>query len=468
MGIQRCLYVNGRVGEILGYTAEALSEMNPYFVTALAHPDELFEHDQHFQRLSACREGEIIERDFRLRSSGGNWVWLRTRESIFKDSTLGEAHKIVGTAIDITVRRMAFEELVNNEALFRNLAETTKAIPFEYDLRDKRFSYIGPQAPALLGYPLSAWHHPGFWETIIHTEDVEAAMRFARSESEQPQLGSDLQSEFRLKKSNGDYIWLAQVVRRTNANDPHRQARGFLFDITETKDREHEVERSRILMRQLALRIQAVREEERKNMARELHDELGQALTLLRIELVWLETRFARLGIKDAAIEEKLPEMQRMAGATLQTVRRILTALRPPILDELGLIAALEWQAGEFSRRVGIRCELQTEPIECPDMALATAIFRMFQEILTNIARHAKASSVKVMFGRTPDGVRLSVSDNGRGFLTGDPARPKSFGLLGMRERAESLGGKLTISSTVNVGTTVTVVLPLNRENKSF
>jgi signal transduction histidine kinase len=146
-------------------------------------------------------------------------------------------------------------------------------------------------------------------------------------------------------------------------------------------------------------------------------------------------------------------------------MRRILTSLRPPVLDEFGLIAALEWQAGEFSRRVGIRCDLQTEPIECADMGLATAIFRTFQEILTNIARHANASSVKVKLGRTPAGVMLTVSDNGRGFLPSDAEREKSFGLLGMRERAESLGGILTISSTISVGTTVTVVLPLSFEN---
>jgi PAS domain S-box-containing protein len=462
MGSQRCLHVNGRVGEILGYTADALAEMNPFFVIALGHPDELAQHRDHFEKLSAFREGDIIERDFRLRAAGGNWVWLRSRESVFKDSRSGEPQKIVGTATDITVRRIAFEELVNNETLFRNLAETTKAIPFEYDLRNKRFSYIGPQAPSLLGYPLSRWYHPGFWETIIHGEDVEAAMRFTRSESERLQVGSDVQTEFRLKKSDGDYVWLAQVVRCTNANDPHQQARGFLFDLTEAKEREQEIERSRILMRQLALRVQAVREEERKNIARELHDELGQALTLFRIELEWLETRFAKLGISDLAIEEKLPEMKKMAGGTLHTMRRILTSLRPPVLDEFGLIAALEWQAGEFSRRVGIRCDLQTEPIECADMGLATAIFRTFQEILTNIARHAHASSVKVKLGRTPAGVMLTVSDNGRGFLPSDAEREKSFGLLGMRERAESLGGMLTISSTISVGTTVTVVLPLS------
>jgi PAS domain S-box-containing protein len=464
IGSHRCLYVNGRVGDILGYTADALAEMNPFFVIALGHPDELAQHHDHFEKLAALCEGDIVERDFRLRAAGGNWVWLRSRESAFKDFSSGEPQKIVGTATDITVRRIAFEELVNNETLFRNLAESTKAIPFEYDLRNKRFSYIGPQAPSLLGYPLSRWFHPGFWETIIHSEDFEAAMRFTRSESERLQIGSDVQTEFRLKKSDGAYVWLAQVVRCTNANDPHQQARGFLFDLTEAKEREQELERSRILMRQLALRIQAVREEERKSIAREIHDELGQSLTLFRIELEWIETRLAKLGIGDGAINEKLPQMKQMVGGTLQTMRRILTSLRPPVLDEFGLIAALEWQAGEFSRRVGIRCELQTEPIECSDTGLSTAIFRTFQEILTNIARHANATHVKVELGRTPAGVMLIVSDNGRGFLASEAEREKSFGLLGMRERAENLGGILTISSTINVGTTVSVVLPYNFE----
>jgi signal transduction histidine kinase len=108
---------------------------------------------------------------------------------------------------------------------------------------------------------------------------------------------------------------------------------------------------------------------------------------------------------------------------------------------------------------------LDAEPIECEDMALATAIFRMFQEILTNIARHAKATHVKVRFARTPAGVMLTVSDNGRGFIPSEAQREKSFGLLGMLERAESLGGMLTISSTIGVGTTVIAVLPLNFES---
>ncbi len=461
MSRQRCVHINGRVEAILGYSAEALYEMNPHFVEVLGHPDEAEGHALHLKRLAQCRKGETIERDFRLRAAGGNWVWLRSRESVFESADSGNPLRIVGTATDNTVRRMAFEELVNNETLFRNLAENIKAIPFEYDIRANRFSYVGPQELSIVGYPITAWYHQGFLATIIHPDDIVAGMQFVTLK--RSHLEMDLHTEFRLRKTNGEYVWLAQIARRAEEGEDHPQVRGFFFDITETKEREKEISTSRELMRQLASRVHEAREEERKNIARELHDELGQALTIFRIELEWLETRFGRLSVSDSAISAKLPEMKKMADTTLQTVRRILTALRPPILDEFGLAAAIEWHMGEFSRRVGIRCELQKETIEDVDPYVATAVFRIFQEILTNIARHARASNVKVKFQQDGGAVVLSVSDNGKGFLASESnGEKKSFGLLGMRERADHLRGKLTIVSTVGAGTNVTLLLPLN------
>ena len=196
---------------------------------------------------------------------------------------------------------------------------------------------------------------------------------------------------------------------------------------------------------------------------RGIHDELGQALTLFRIELTWLENRMAKVLSERGAepVVRKISQMKRMLDGTLQTVRRITTNLRPPVLDELGLRAAIEWQAEGFSRRVGIRCEVDSEPLDCTCKDTATALFRIFQEILTNVAKHAQASRVRVKLREEPNQFVMVVSDNGRGFSTVTAPKPNSFGLLGMGERAEALGGSVEISSGLAQGTTVTVCLPV-------
>jgi two-component system, NarL family, sensor histidine kinase UhpB len=151
-----------------------------------------------------------------------------------------------------------------------------------------------------------------------------------------------------------------------------------------------------------------------------------------------------------------------MVDATLHTVRRVISNLRPAVLDELGLKPAIEWQAQEFSRRAGIRCAVQAEVVENVDKEVEIAVFRIFQELLTNVLRHARASRVNVEFSGVPPNLNLAVRDNGRGFSLAEAAGKKSFGLLGMRERVSALGGRFEITSKPGEGTAVAVSLPLN------
>jgi PAS domain S-box-containing protein len=462
---RRCLYLNGLVENILGYTTWNLVEMSPLFTLALAHPNEHAAHLEHFEKLAHAHEGQVIERHFRLRGANGNWVWLQSRETVFKVGPAGEPQQIVAVATDITASRATLDKLASNEAFFRKLAETTGLIPFEVDLESGQFTYVGPQAEPLFGYPISDWLMPGFWEEIIHREDREiAAPLLLANGGPRP---TDLQAEFRLRKCDGDYLWVRQMVCYGTGDEPDGKARGFLFDITEAKAIEAEREHSRQQLRELAVRNQTAREEERISVAREIHDELGQALTLFRIDLTWLENRVGKLANEHGAeaVERKIAQMKRTIDASLQTVRRIATNLRPPVLDELGLKAAIEWQAEGFSRRLGIRCEVDAAPIECSCKDTATALFRIFQEILTNVARHAQASRVRVQFREEDGQFVLTVADNGRGFVpnAGGTAKPKSFGILGMGERAEALGGRVEITSGLAQGTTVIVRLPIRQ-----
>jgi signal transduction histidine kinase len=247
------------------------------------------------------------------------------------------------------------------------------------------------------------------------------------------------------------------------------RGRGFLMDISAAKEMETEREESRRQLRQLALENQRVREEERRALSREIHDQLGQALTLLRLDLTWLGGRIAKTLRSNSAnpILEKVNEMEQQIGATLQIVRKIATQLRPPVLDEFGLAEAIEWQANDFSRRVGVRCEVSTQFTECECKETATMVFRIFQELLTNVAKHSKASRVRVFLKQMAGIIYLSVSDNGCGFEVHPATRKCGFGLLGMRERAESVRGRLQIESVIGIGTTVTLCVPLNNEARN-
>jgi signal transduction histidine kinase len=205
----------------------------------------------------------------------------------------------------------------------------------------------------------------------------------------------------------------------------------------------------------LNAQLQSVREEERTRLARELHDELGQALTAIRIDLAALKTAPGREW-------QSIDGILSLVDETIRAVRRISSELRPGILDHLGLVAALEWAAEEFQTRTGIECKVslpETNPAIDPERA--TALFRIFQETLTNIARHAGATEARVGLSLENGHVSLEVRDNGRGISADQLAASGSLGILGMRERTLLLGGEFTIAGDPGSGTTVRVRIPI-------
>lgn len=209
-------------------------------------------------------------------------------------------------------------------------------------------------------------------------------------------------------------------------------------------------------LRALAGRIEAIREDERTQIARDIHDQLGQAMTALKLDIGWLERRTT-----DPALTGKLHEMSRSTDEILATVRRISADLRPGILDEVGLRAAIEWQAEEFTRRTGIVCEVHATPTELPiDRALATMAFRIFQEALTNVTRHADAGRVGVHLAVEDDQLALEIADDGVGLPEISP-RGTTLGILGMRERARRAGGECIVKRRQPRGTVVILRVPL-------
>jgi PAS domain S-box-containing protein len=231
------------------------------------------------------------------------------------------------------------------------------------------------------------------------------------------------------------------------------------LDITKRQQAETALRTSREQLRALAAHLESVREEERTRIAREIHDELGQLLTGLRFDLTRLATH---LPAGQAAVRDDMRAMLTLVDSSIHAVRRIATDLRPRVLDDLGLVAALEWQAQEFQGRTGIPCRFLVDEAELgPDPKVDTAVFRICQETLTNVARHAGASQVTIRLQEEAGALVLTVADNGRGITDLGLANRTSLGLLGMRERARLLGGTVSIEGRPGEGTTVSVHIPL-------
>jgi signal transduction histidine kinase len=236
---------------------------------------------------------------------------------------------------------------------------------------------------------------------------------------------------------------------------------GIQRDVTDRHQSADEIARSREELRALAARLEQVREEERTRIARELHDELGQALTGLKLDLAWMERRLNRQS--QAEVNERCRSLLGRLDEVMISVRRIVTELRPSVLDQLGLPDAVEWQAQEFAARTGIELELHID-CDChsPPDAVASTVFRMLQEALTNVARHAHATHVRVALRMEGDVLSLDVSDDGRGITPDELRGSQSLGLVGLRERAIAAGGTVTISGDASTGTTMALTLPLH------
>jgi len=232
---------------------------------------------------------------------------------------------------------------------------------------------------------------------------------------------------------------------------------GIQRDITGQYLAAEQIRASREQLRALASRLQKVREEERTEIAREIHDELGQALTGLKLDISWMKNRLPR---DHEAIAQCASIIERI-DQTSNAVRRIATALRPSVLDHLGLAAALEWQGQEFEARTGIKVAMEVlcDGVPIPD-DLGSPVFRILQESLTNVLRHAKATRVNIRLAGTPTFLELEISDDGVGCTSKCLEGTRSLGLIGMRERALACGGEFSISGAPGRGTTVALRIP--------
>ena len=255
-----------------------------------------------------------------------------------------------------------------------------------------------------------------------------------------------------LQYESGELGQLAKIFDEMAIALEQRQA--------ERERAEMELKRSQELFRNLSAHLQVVREEERTRIARKIHDDLGQALTALKIDLSWLDKKLAN---KQDLIGEKLQSMVTLVNETVETVQNVSEDLRPGILDDFGLPAALEWQAEEFQKRTGMECRTSVPASEFDlNKEKSTNLYRIVQESLTNVIRHANATKVEINLHEEDGKLVLEVVDNGKGITKAAISDSKSFGLIGIKERVHSLGGEVDIAGAPNEGTRLMVRIPIS------
>lgn len=444
---------NDTAFRIMGYEPAPGGHARVDMWRSCAHPDDLPLVLDAIER--AEREGNLYACEHRIcRAGTGEVRWLRAFGRFLYDAE-GRSQRFVGVFFDNTERHRMLETIQQSEARFRTLVEQLPAITYIASL-GQNFSatYVSPQI-ALLGHTPEEWlADPDSWYNALHPLDRERVMEELALGVER---GGPIVIEYRMLDREGREHWFKDTatVRCDEQGNP-LALQGVMLDIGERKRREAAEAAAKAQLQALTKRMESVREVERTRIAREVHDELGQALTALKLELALLEQALPR----DAAVAARIASMDALIGRTVDTVRRISYELRPGVLDTLGLLAAIDWQTREFERRSGIACEMilpAAEPDIRPDRA--TAVFRVYQEILTNIARHAGATQVDVCLTLPAGNLLLEVADNGRGF---DPGNGHgSLGLLGMRERVAEFGGLFSIDSTPSRGTRITLAVPM-------
>lgn len=394
-------------------------------------------------------------------TSGTDRAWFEVR--VVPIGSIDSSERVIFIATDLTAKKRAEEAVRESQRLIGRVADASPAILYVYDFGTERYVYVNHKVESILGYTTGEFLAGGSVssERLVHQDDVAILTQRRHLLTEAKDEAVVIEYTFRMRHGHGEWRWIRarDVVFTRDADGRPEQILGMAEDVTERRRAGQEQERSRDQLRALSARLQEAREEERAAISRHVHDELGQALTALSWELSKLADQVDAPADAESAVARRLAGMSSMVDAMMQIVRKVAAELRPPILDHFGLVAAIEWQAQEFQERYRIQCEVAARIRgSIPDRTVSTAIFRIFQEILTNVARHAGATKVRVEFNDSPRGFALLVHDNGRGITEGEQAR--SLGILGMRERAHLFGGSIEIRGASGRGTTVTVHVP--------
>jgi two-component system sensor histidine kinase UhpB len=333
---------------------------------------------------------------------------------------------------------------------------------WEWDVNANRLRH-SPQAAAQIGCTQRDMPLTGDgWKPRIHPDDLAAADQLYADYIANPK--SDFECEVRVRHADGAYRWLLTRARMFFKDGEPDRMLGCSIDITDRRAMEESLRDSREQLRALAEHLRTAREEETGRIARELHDELGSALTGLRFDVEWIDRQLGRLdpNCEVDAVRARVRSVSEMIEKTIGSVRNVCRDLRPAVLDELGIGPALDWLASETEARSGIVCRVERPEAVELEPARALALFRIMQDLLTNVARHSGAKNARVILQRAAGACDLEVCDDGRGLPPDALTRRDRFGLVGLRERVLAAGGRVDFSRPSGGGTCVKVRFPGN------
>jgi len=420
------------------------------------HDDDVAATVEAFRQAHVSRTPFTAE--YRVHCSDGQYRWVHDHGAPWLDAE-GRFMGLMGCCVDITEQRTHHWTVANAERRLKTLVENSRDVVYRVRLVPRlAFEYVGGAVETMTGYtPDELYKDVSLALNCIHPEDISKLALTPRAAA---QLETTV--TYRWLHKDGRTLWAEHY--RMPVFDAGGQVvglEGIARDVTARIEGERQLRESEVQLRQLAARLQTAREEERAEVSRELHDELGQTLTALKIEIGRAVAAFASQPTSVTTVD-RLQSIVGLVDLGIATVKRISARLRPATLDHLGLAEAIRSEAATFKARTGIRCQLNATREESRLSAeQRTALFRIFQEALNNVVCHAGASSVRVAITETDEGVVLRVRDNGRGITAAQAAAPGSIGLLGMKERAALVGGTFTISGQRGKGTVVMVHVPI-------
>lgn len=447
------LAVNERLCAMTGYSKQEMLAMTLYDIT---YPDDRSNTEAYLNSLEDGSAEFPPTFQNRYIHKNGQTIYTVISSRTVKNTQTGITERI-GLIQDVTASikiQAALKEQENRlSIIIHNSMDAIITIDTE-----EHILIFNAAAEVMFGYPsrdalkmsLSELLPPSL--RIGHHAHVRA---FALSGGTARKMGAKL--ILRGMRSNGEEFPLdASISRATSAGKVYMTV--ILRDLTKQVEAETELALTRAELRKLSIASQTAREEEKSRISRELHDELGQNLTALKMDLSWLQSHSSN---ELAARNERIVAMQKVLDSTVVATRRIAADLRPLMLDDLGLKAALEWLTQDFTRRLSIPCTLHVdEDVIDFDTGIQSALYRAVQESLTNISRHAQATHVDIALRTSETAVNLQILDNGVGMNDEDLSKRGSFGLIGMRERIYVLGGKVAITSQLGDGTKISIELP--------
>jgi len=409
-------------------------------------------------------KGRLVneEKRFCKRTGGSGWALFSVELIELKGQKC-----IVSTINDITERKWAEMALKASEEGLRASIENTPNVAVQWYDKHGRVLYWNRASENIFGWK-SEEALGKTLDQLLHTPEEAAA--FVKLLEEIQTTGQSLgPREYGFRRRDGAS---GTCLSTTFAIPSPDGAPCFVcmdVDVTERYRAEEQIQQAYQQLRELTAQLEASQEAERKRIARELHDEFGGQITALRVDLTWLSRKSGTQGngVSAEEVAQRLKSMTELVDTLARSTRRIAGALRPSILDDLGLVAALRWQTRDFQERTGLECTLLLGPdvaqMQVQD-SQATALFRIAQELLTNVTRHANAQRVQIGLQEEHGALVMTIDDDGRGIMEEDMSKPTSFGLRGIRERVALIGGELTMKGVPHRGTTVGVRVPISQQ----